>query len=199
MDPPPSPTPNELPQLQRPQQLQQQWRSGAASSSSSATATTASHAPCGGWQCDRMQHEQQIIIVINISKLIATQLWIWCFKGTKNNNNNNNNNTSRPSTSTAPIVIQQEQTIIQTQQQQYSRNAAKIIKGEIHNVLTESWEQILDIIIPIPEAIAVLVVVGSRFEYEERQQQQFHRSGRWGSGISTSSGRFWHVEWFENA
>ena len=40
----------------------------------------------------------------------------------------------------------------------------------------------------------------SRFEYEERQQQ-FHWSGRWGSGISTSisSGSVWHGSSFTSS
>ncbi len=196
MDPPP--TPNELPQqLQRPQQqktLQQQWRSVALSS---ATVTVASPTVDDSVTSDRFHTPIRYSSNNNVSSSPSLQnLLPPNYDVSKQRTTTTS---SRPSTSTAPIIIQQEQPLrTQQQLQQYSRNSAKIIKGEIHNVLTVMRADPRYYYSNIGGSSTS--TSRSRFEYEERQQQ-FHWSGRWGSGISTSisSGSVWHGSSFTSS
>ena len=133
MDPPP--TPNELPQLQRPQQqktLQQQWRSVALSS---ATVTVASPTVDDSVTSDRFHTPIRYSSNNNVSSSPSLQnLLPPNYDVSKQRTTTTS---SRPSTSNTPIAFQQEQPLrTQQQLQHHSRNSAKIIKGEIHNVLT---------------------------------------------------------------
>ena len=192
MDPPPSPTPNDPPQLQRPQQqktLQQQWRSVA---SSSATVTVASPTVDDSVTSDRFHTPIRYSSNNNVSSSPSLQNLLPPNYKYDVSKQRTTTTTSRPSTSNAPIAFQQEQPLrTQQQLQHHSRNSAKIIKGEIHNVLTVMRAD--------PRyyysntGSSRTSTSQSRFEYEERQQQ-FHWSGGWGRGSSTSIsvGRVWH-------
>ena len=130
MDPPP--TPNELSQLQRPQQ--QQWRSVA---SSSATVTVASPTVDDSVTSDRFHTPIRYSSNNNVSSSPSLQNLLPPNYDVSKQRPTTTTTTSRSSTSNAPIAFQQEQPLrTQQQLQHHSRNSAKIIKGEIHNVLT---------------------------------------------------------------